>query len=104
MNKYQKALSELKNSDIKLHVYNDQDNITEEHQPTIYDFYHDEIFVLKELVEKTIPKKPEMMRIKNYDGYNVGICKCGKTIDTSLDDDVNFCPKCGQAIDWSDEE
>ena len=57
----------------------------------------------KVLKERATPKKLEMMRIKKYDGYNIGICKCGKTIDASLDDDANFCPNCGQSLDWSDE-
>lgn len=68
------------------------------------DAYRNDISTLSELVERATPKNPKMMRIKKYDGYNIGICECGNTIDTSLDDDVNFCPKCGQAIDWSDEE
>ena len=58
----------------------------------------------KVLKDRATPKKPKMMRIKKYDGYNIGICECGNTIDSSLDDDVNFCHKCGQALDWSDEE
>lgn len=58
---------------------------------------------LQELVDRATPKKPEMMRIKKYDGYNIGICECGNTIDTSLDDCANFCPNCGQALDWVDE-
>ena len=97
MNKYQKALSlvievvEMDNGCAGI-FFKDNGEIFEA------------IDVLKELVEKATPKKPEMMRIKKYDGYNIGICKCGKTIDTSLDDDINFCPKCGQAIDWSDRE
>lgn len=70
----------------------------------------DELHELKEwledykfLKERATPKKPKMMRIKKYDGYNLGICKCGKDVDTSLDE-VNFCPRCGQALDWSDED
>lgn len=59
---------------------------------------------IQELVDRATPKKTEMMRIKKYDGYNIGICECGNTIDTSLDDCANFCPNCGQALDWSDEE
>lgn len=52
MNKYQEALNTLKASDIKLYVYEDQKNVIEEHQPTIFDFYHSEIFTLQELVNK----------------------------------------------------
>ena len=58
---------------------------------------------IQKLVDRATPKKPKMMRVKKYDGYNLGICKCGKDVDTSLDE-VNFCPRCGQALDWSDEE
>nr|DAF72340.1 MAG TPA: hypothetical protein [Caudoviricetes sp.] len=52
MDKYQKALNTLKTSDIKLYVYKEQENVAEEYQPTIFDFYHSEIFILQELVEK----------------------------------------------------
>lgn len=58
---------------------------------------------LQELVEKVTPKKLDMMRYKKYDGYNIGICKCGAIIDTSLnDDEINYCHKCGQKIDWEE--
>lgn len=56
------------------------------------------------LVEKQIPKKPDMMRFKKYDGYNIGFCQCGAVLDTSMIDDVNYCHKCGQRIDWGDEK
>lgn len=54
--------------------------------------------------QKQKPKKPKMMRIKKYDGYNIGICQCGAILDTSMVEEVNYCPKCGQRIDWSDED
>lgn len=59
---------------------------------------------LMEYKEKQTPKKPYMMRIKKYDGYNIGICECGAVLDTSMNDDVNYCHKCGQKIDWSGED
>ncbi len=108
MNKYQKALSELKHSDIKLHVYNEQDNIIEEHQPTIYDFYHDEIFVLKELVEKATPKKPLDVQEPVLKWGLCPNCKGelnmfhGRPNRVLLNE--KYCRDCGQAIDWSDEE
>ena len=47
-----------------------------------------------EALEKQIPKKP-------YWEYGVWHCKsCG--LDVFRDD--SFCPICGQAIDWSDDE
>lgn len=59
----------------------------------------------KKIQEKQEPKKPEMMRIKKYDGYNIGFCQCGAVLDTSMiEEEVNYCHKCGQAIDWSVED
>ncbi len=55
MNKYQKALNELKNSDIRLLVFK---NVSEEEQPTIFDLFHSEIFALQELIDKETPMKP----------------------------------------------
>lgn len=64
----------------------------------------DEMIDIKELVERATPKKIEMMRIKKYDGNNVGICICGEAIDDSLNEGLKFCPYCGQAIDWRVED
>ena len=54
MNKYQKALNELKNSDIRLLVFK---NVSEEEQPTIFDLFHSEIFALQELIDKETSMK-----------------------------------------------
>ena len=62
MNKYQKALNELKNSDVRLLVFR---NVSEERQPTIFDFFHSEIFVLQELIDKeTSMKLTEIKGVK----------------------------------------
>jgi tRNA(Ile2) C34 agmatinyltransferase TiaS len=58
----------------------------------------------QKLKAKATPKKIEMLRYKKYDGYNLGICDCGKTIDASLDDEIFYCPKCGQRIDLNIED
>ena len=58
----------------------------------------------EKLQEKDTPKKVELMRIKKYDGYDIGICDCGTILDISLVDKINYCPSCGQRIDWNDEE
>ena len=50
----------------------------------------------EKLQEKDTPKKIELMRIKKYDGYDIGICDCGTIVDTSLVDKINYCPYCGQ--------
>lgn len=98
MNKYEKALETLKSKDIKLCVYKDVDY---EQQPTLFDFYHSEIFTLQELVNITNQTKPI---------YKDGYCycpNCGEPV-TRYDDIPLFmfdnCPNCGQKLDWSEEE
>ena len=116
MNKYQEAIEKLRNSKIKLHVFVGQ---TEEIEaPTIFDFYHSEIFALQELVEKATPKKVTIETI--VDGFDDGdfggtfeykkaTCpNCeGILIDETEEVDLegyDYCPNCGQALDWSDDE
>lgn len=59
-------------------------------------------------LEKQIPKKP------TYEGdgyapdgtlvYDTWICPCcGKRYEVDYDD-YDYCPNCGQKLDWSDEE
>ena len=88
MNKYQEAFKRLINDD-----YVDKSGNQNEL----------DIKLIQKLVDKATPKKIDMMRYKKYDGYNIGVCKCGKTIDDE-DDEINYCPKCGQAIDWRDKD
>lgn len=59
-------------------------------------------------LEKQIPKKP------TYDGdgyapdgtfvWDEWICPCCETRYEVDYDEHDFCPNCGQKIDWSDEE
>ena len=57
---------------------------------------------------KQIPKKPDYEG-DGYDEngnliYDTWICpNCGKHYEVDYDD-YNFCPECGQALDWSDDE
>lgn len=61
----------------------------------------------REAVEKQISKEPDY----EGDGYSNGqlvydtwICPCcGHHYEVDYDD-YEYCPKCGQKIDWSDEE
>lgn len=61
----------------------------------------------KVALEKQIPKSPDY----EGDGYSNGqlvydtwVCPCcGQTYEVDYDD-YEYCPKCGQKIDWSDEE
>lgn len=64
-------------------------------QKDLYDAEFESALALAiEALEKQIPKKP-------YWEYGVWHCKsCG--LDVFRDD--SFCPVCGQAIDWKDDE
>lgn len=59
-------------------------------------------------LEKQIPKKPDYEG-DGYDNngnmiYDTWICpNCGKYYEVDYDN-YDFCPNCGQALDWGDEE
>lgn len=54
----------------------------------------------REALEKQIPKKPISITISGISRYKSGVCKCGTAIAMVY----KYCPNCGQAIDWSEEE
>lgn len=54
----------------------------------------------REALEKQIPKKPIFITISGISRYKSGVCKCGTAIVMAY----KYCPSCGQAIDWSEEE
>ena len=56
-----------------------------------------------EALEKQIPKKPTRTRGKY--GHTECAC-CGWVVESFCGDleQYPFCPNCGQAIDWSDDE
>lgn len=55
----------------------------------------------REALEKQIPKKPsDTLTISGISRYKSGNCKCG----TAILQIYKYCPSCGQAIDWSEEE
>lgn len=64
------------------------------------------IEMAKVALEKQIPQSPDY----EGDGYSNGqlvydtwVCPCcGQTYEVDYDD-YEYCPKCGQHIDWSDE-
>lgn len=61
----------------------------------------------REAAEKQMPKKPDYEGDGYADGhivYDTWICPCcGKCYEVDFDD-YKYCPECGQAIDWSEEE
>lgn len=99
MNKYQKALNNLKILDYE-DLYDDRDLEWCE--------------TLQELVDKETPKKPIEKFIS--DGYDEQGTFKNKIIQCPncefelyneyecIDYTFNYCPKCGQRIDWSDEK
>ena len=50
-------------------------------------------------LEKQIPKKPR----KNYEKVNLKWCECGNYLG-ELKNEQNYCKRCGQALDWGEEE
>lgn len=59
-----------------------------------------------ELLEKQIPKKPNYEGDGYYNGqpvYDTWICPCCEEMYEVDYDEYDYCPNCGQKIDWSDE-
>lgn len=57
-------------------------------------------------LEKQIPKKPNLEGDGYADGhlvYDTWICPCCEKHYEVDYDDYDYCPNCGQAIDWSDK-
>lgn len=52
---------------------------------------------LLKLQKRSTPQKPVMVNV-GHNGKTDGCPVCGK----DFWEKVNFCPNCGQAIDWSD--
>lgn len=92
MNKYQETLDHIINCD------REDKGIS-----YLSDAYRNDISTLRELVDRATPQKLNMIRIKKYDGYNLGICQCGQAIEEyMIDNGVKYCPNCGQVLDWSE--
>lgn len=90
MNKYQEVLKKVENA------YN-------------YEMYFEnsDFNIIKELVDRATPKKPEYEGDSYYKGeivYDTWICpSCGERYEVDYHD-YEYCPKCGQHIDWEQEE
>lgn len=79
--------------------FTDNDSVGELHKQT-YD-------VAIDALEKQIPKKPDY-EADGYDNngeliYDTWICpNCEKRYEVDCDS-YDYCPNCGQAIDWNEE-
>jgi hypothetical protein len=92
MNKYQKALDNLKTMGDK-DLYNERNT--------------EWCNILQELVDKETPKKPI---IRGLSGVAIHTCPvCNKELIVTNDEIViyktktNYCDECGQRLDWGDE-
>ena len=82
MNKYQKALNNVKRVYVESEHYDEED-----------------IRLLQELVDKATPKKPK--RNVACDKTNFYYCsKCNTDVYIGM----KYCCECGQALDWNDED
>lgn len=63
---------------------------------------------IRELVEKATTKKLHYEADGYWDGqlvYDTAICPCcGRRFEVDCDEHSKYCPSCGQALDWSEEE
>lgn len=50
-----------------------------------------------ELLNRNEPKEPQMITLGGGHYYRCGWLKCSEDINKFM----NFCPRCGQRIDWS---
>lgn len=70
--------------------------------------YDKNFALIKELVDKAVPKKP-FYEADGYDEngeliYDTWICpNCHHYYEVDYDD-YDYCPNCGQAIDWGDKD
>ena len=56
-------------------------------------------------LEKQIPKKVQLRHIRKFDGFDDGECPtCCNSVSRDCDGTDNFCPDCGQKLDWRGEE
>lgn len=62
----------------------------------------DDLQTIKEALEKQIPYKPYNFSLETC-GYVLVCGNCNGIMDL-LQGELNYCPNCGQAIDWNDFE
>jgi len=63
--------------------------------------YKKPLKVINDLVKRDTPKKPIVNIDNEIKEYNCGVCVC--SLDIPQLEELNFCPKCGQRLDWGEE-
>lgn len=94
MNKYQEALYRLGEND----YFDEKGNCN-------CDLLVMDRILMQKLVERATPKKPEYEADGYYNGelvYDTWFCPNCKTRYEVDYNDIKYCPKCGQKIDWGE--
>ena len=69
---------------------------------------HADIELIESIVMKEMPKEPKLFMCDGYDEdeavYDAWGCPYCGTHYQMIFDKHDYCPKCGQRIDWSDEK
>lgn len=86
MNKYQEALESIKEETTEIDEYDTSPKSS-------FCYCAEEVEVLQELVERATPKK------LLYNGEYVSFCNC-PNCKKVVPIHGNYCPRCGQALDW----
>lgn len=67
---------------------------------------HADIELIESIVKKEIPEKPKLIMRDGYDDdeavYDEWVCPCCGEHYQVLFDKHDYCPTCGQKLDWSD--
>lgn len=102
MNKYQKAIEVI---DTLLHLMCGEER-EDGYKPTMEEMSKS-MDLLKELVDKETPKKPEIKELirkdnyrdeRNIPRYDWWCPNC--YLEHMSGNDLKYCPSCGQALDW----
>lgn len=105
MNKCKKALNTIGDTLTYYMVRKDLNQLPSDNE------IFDSMTTLRELVDKETPKKPEIKELIRKDNYRDGTniprydwwCpNCN--LEHMSGNDFKYCPSCGQALDWSEDE
>ena len=90
MNKYREAKSRILNTLCRIVSFDTYDKQ-----------FKKDFQTLEELVEKATPKKPLEVFEFEFDVHLFGNCPiCGEGCNSGM----KYCGRCGQALDWSEED
>lgn len=110
MNKYQEAFERVTNW---FHAYKDKDGVLVQEQH-ITDNYKEKKEIIRELVDKATPRKViitteyypnDMWRYVECPHCGDKLLGCYDNLDNELCNiyEMNYCPNCGQKLDWRDD-